>query len=130
MIEELEEVLLLTYPQLEPEVTHRFAPGVYLREIFMPAGSFIIGHQHNTEHFNIVLFGEAEVLMGNESKLVGPGTFVSKAGVRKVLFVRQDMRWITVHPTIETDIHKLEAELITKSAAYLKHEASARKGLE
>lgn len=47
--------------------------------------------------------------------------FVSDAGVRKVLYIEEDMLWSTVHPTEERDLDKLENLLITKSPSYTKH---------
>lgn len=113
---------LLKLPQVDCPLVHRFAPGVYLREIFMPAGIFVIGHEHKTEHFNIVTEGCARVMMDGVAEVISaPCTFVSGAGVRKVLYIEQDMRWITVHPTNETDLEKLEAELIVKSPSFMQH---------
>ncbi len=120
------EAALLDHPQLEMPVTHRFAPGVYAREIFMPAGqggSFVLGHEHKTEHFNIVLTGRALVAMdGNVEEIVAPCIFKSGKGVRKALLIIEDMRWITIHPTKETDIAKLEEQLVIKSAAFSDHQ--------
>lgn len=102
---------------------HRFAPGVYMREIFMPAGAVILGHEHKTEHFNIVLSGRARVMMGGETQeIVGPCTFVSKPGVRKLLYILEDMRWQTIHPSKQTDVTKLEKKIVRKSKTWLKHE--------
>jgi quercetin dioxygenase-like cupin family protein len=117
-IEEVERDLL-GEQQVEMPLTHRFAPGVYLREIFMPAGTFVIGHEHRTEHFNVVLSGRASVLMNGEvTEIVAPHTFVSGPGVRKILYIHEDMRWQTVHPTDETDLENLEDQLIIKSTSY------------
>lgn len=90
----------------------------------MRAGTFVIGHEHKTEHFNIVLTGRASVMLedGKVQEIVAPCTFVSHAGVRKVLYIHEDMIWQTVHPTEETDVDKLEAALIVKSVSFLKHE--------
>lgn len=121
-IERVEENLL-HLPQIGMPLTHRFAPGVYLREIFMPAGTFVIGHEHKTEHFNIVLTGRARVLVDGVVREVGAGeVFVSKPGVRKVLYILENMRWQTVHPTDETDISKLEELLIIKSPSFIRSE--------
>ncbi len=120
-VERVEEHFL-KYPQIDCPLVHRFAPGVYLREITMPAGSFIIGHQHNTEHFNIITKGRALVMMdGVTETIVAPCVFASGVSVRKVLYILEDMTWTTVHPTHETDLNKLETELITKSETYMKH---------
>ena len=120
--EELEglEKTLLSFPQIVAPLVHRFAPGVYIREITMPAGSLIIGHEHKTEHFNIVLKGRADVMMDGQivDTIVAPCTFVSSAGVRKLLHIHEEMIWQTVHPTAETDICKLEEELVIKSKTF------------
>lgn len=101
-------------PQVECPLVHRFAPGVYLREIFMPAGSIVIGKIHKTRHFNVVLKGRCHLVSedGSVVELVAPCTFVSDAGVQKVLYIDEDTVWQTVHPTSETDLDKLDAELI------------------
>lgn len=113
------EKLLLEWPQVECPLTHHFAPGVYTREILMPAGSFIIGHEHKTKHVNIVLSGRALVMInGQPFQIEAPYIFVSDPGVRKVLFILEDMRFATVHPTQETDLVKLEEELIIKSISH------------
>lgn len=114
------EKALLEFPQLDCPLTHKFAPGVYLREIFMPAGTIVIGHEHKTAHFNVVLAGRARVMMdGVVEEIVAPCTFVSQPGVRKVLYILEDMRWATVHPTKETRIDKLERKLVKKSLAWV-----------
>ncbi len=122
------EAAFLEAPQVDMPVTHRFAPGVYAREIFMPAGTFVIGHEHRTKHFNIVLTGRARVMVDNEvvREIAAPDVFVSEAGVRKVLNVLEDMRWLTVHPTDETNIEQLEALLIRKSGRFLEHQAKQK----
>ena len=105
--------------QVECPVKSRFAPGVYLREIFMPAGSFVIGKIHKTEHFNIIQSGRVVLIDDEGSRVLeGPCTFVSKAGVRKVLYIETDCVWSTVHPTDETDLVRLEALLIEPSEVH------------
>ena len=127
---EIEEVegALLALPQVAMPVTHVFAPGVYYREIFMPKGHFIIGHEHKTKHLNVVLSGRARVLIdGVVSELAAPAVFVSEAGVRKMLEITEDMRFATIHPTAGLEacgenIEQLEDALRTKSATFLAHE--------
>jgi hypothetical protein len=103
--------------EVECPVKHGFANGVYLREIFMPAGTYVIGKEHKTEHFNIILKGQAYVLMNDDVQLItAPCTFVSEAGTRKVLVVLEDMIWQTTHvnPDNTTDIEELEDKLASK----------------
>lgn len=91
---------LAALPLLDCPVTHFHAPGVYCREIFMPAGALIIGRRHLTEHVNIVTTGRARVLMnGTIHDIKAPCRFISKPGVRKVLYILEDMMFMTVHAT-------------------------------
>ena len=102
---------------------HFFAPGVYVRQVVMPAGHAIIGHEHRTEHLNTVLTGKALVWMNGEVQTItAPCTFVSSPGVRKVLLILEDCTWQTIHPTNETDLAKLREELIIESAPFLEHQ--------
>jgi hypothetical protein len=101
------------FPQTECPLKHHFAPGVYVREIAMPAETIIIGHIHKTEHLNILIQGACYIVHEDNTReeLRAPMTFVSKAGVQKVLYITENMIWQTVHVTDETDIERLEAML-------------------
>jgi hypothetical protein len=122
-IEELEKQLI-PLKQVEVPLEHMFAPGVYARQVEMPADTFIIGHKHNTEHFNIILTGRASVMMdGVIHEIKAPAILKSGVGVRKILYIHETMRWITIHPTDETDVQKLEDMLVVKSDAFLHNQA-------
>jgi hypothetical protein len=117
------EARLLNMEQVDCPLVHRFTDGAYLREITMPAGMFIIGQKHRTRHFNVVLSGKAVVMMdGIVRPVTAPDIFESDPGVRKVLYIVEEMRWATLHVTPETDMAKLEELLIEKSPAFLAHE--------
>lgn len=106
-------------PQVDCPLKHYFAPGVYIREIFMPAGSIVIGKIHKTEHFNIIQRGLVSLIDENfKREDLGPSTFVSKAGVQKVLYIHEDTIWSTVHLTSERDLEALEAQLIEPHDSY------------
>jgi len=122
MIEQLETVML-DMPQIDVPVVHHFGPDVYMREAIMPEGSFIIGHEHTTEHYNIVLTGRASVLVdGVIHEMKAPCIIKSKANVRKIGYIHETMRWLTIHPTKLTDIKELEDTLIVKSESFKNHE--------
>ena len=102
----------------ELPLVHTFSEGVYAREIFMPKGMVVVGHVHNTTHLNMVSKGKALVwINGVVSKIEAPFTFESKAGVRKVLDILEDMFWTTIHVTNERDITVLESTLVDKEAS-------------
>jgi quercetin dioxygenase-like cupin family protein len=113
---------MLELPQVDISLIHRFAPGVYMRTVVMPAGSVVIGHEHTTEHFNVVLGGRALVkFQGRVEMLAAGDVFVSSAGVRKVFEVLETLTFATIHPTEETNVEKLETQLVRKSETWTDH---------
>lgn len=99
--------------QVQLPLLHNFAPGVYLRRILMPAGTFVIGKTHRTEHMNLVLSGSASVMIDGEIRFLKTGdVFNSGEGIKKVLYIHEEMIWGTIHPTAETDMDKLEKQLV------------------
>lgn len=120
-IERLEHWLLSQPVQAEHDMKHSFGPGIYLREILMLKHTLLIGHEHKLEHFNMVLSGKALVVMdGKEQLIEGPCYFKSAPGVRKVLYILEDMRWVTIHPNPddERDLAKLEDRQIRRSETF------------
>ena len=107
-------------PQAECPLKHYFAPHVYVREIFMPANTIVIGKIHKTKHFNIVQTGRATLICedGSHQQLNAPCTFVSEAGMQKVLYIHEDMVWSTIHITDNRDLESLETELIEPDESY------------
>lgn len=127
--EEIEK-RLLALPQIELPLEHRFSFGVYMREILMPAGTFVIGAKHRTEHLNIITQGRALVMMdGIIREVTAPCTFVSGAGVRKTLYIAEEMRWATIHLNLdnERDIEVLEGRLVDFNPTELEHRADLAK---
>lgn len=96
-------------------VTHRFSDGIYLREILMPKGTRIIGKIHATEHFNVLLTGKVTVITAEGSEYIeAPYTFISKAGVQKVVVIHEDCQWQTLHVTDKTDLEEIEKDVIVE----------------
>lgn len=100
-LDALERALLDSgLPVIDLPLIHRFTPGVYAREIFMPAGTLLTSKVHNTEHFYVVLSGMARVgLPGQPTQTLTAGHVgVTKPGTRRLLYILEDCRWITFHP--------------------------------
>jgi hypothetical protein len=112
------ERVMLGMPQVEIKTTHYFAPGVYMRQIFIPKGVTVTGKIHKTEHLNILSQGELSVWTEDGVKRLKASTVIkSKPGIKRVGFAHEDSVWITVHhnPEGETDTDKLEEMLIAKT---------------
>lgn len=107
---------LLKMEQLECPVTHHFAPGLYAREIFMPKGALVVGKIHKHSHVNTISKGRVLVSTEFGSKeLEAPCTFVSEVGAKRAVLVLEDCIWTTYHPTEETDLEKIEAQVIAEN---------------
>jgi hypothetical protein len=98
-------------------LTHKFAPGVYVREIFIPAGMLVVGKIHKHDHPNFLMSGEVLVVTedGGREHLKAPLSMISKAGTKRIVFALQDTVWITVHATNEQDLEKIEEDVIAPS---------------
>lgn len=104
---------MLRMEQLPIDTHHHFAPGQYAREIVIPAGTLLTGKKHKTEHLNVVSKGDITVWTEDGMRRIkAPFTFVSKPGTKRVGLAHEETVWITIHATSETDLVKLEAELI------------------
>lgn len=110
------------YPRLDCPVVHRFVPGIYAREIFMPAGTVAAGKIHLKDHISVIL-GDVSFASTVEGvhRITGCETFTSNAGVKRVVCCHADTWWTTFHPnpTDERDLAKLEALLIAPDFAAL-----------
>lgn len=114
------EAAFLDMPQADCPITHRFADGIYIREVRMPAGSYVIGHHHKSDHLNIMLTGHLTILNddGTKTDLHAPQTFIAPAG-RKIAYIHDDVIWQNVFATEERDVEALDAMFLDKSDAWL-----------
>lgn len=116
---EVMEQLALKEEQVDCPVIHSFSPGIYIREVHLPAGIFAIGHYQKTEHLNIFLQGKVTVLNddGTTQYMEAPMRFVGQPG-RKCGVIHEDVVWLNIYATDETDIETLEATYLDKSDAW------------
>ena len=112
-------------------VTHHWAPGMYAREILLPAGVLIVGKIHRHAHVNTVVRGHVWVATeAGLHEIVGPHTFTSDPGTKRVVLALQETVWITYHPTDKETVAEVEADIIAPSFDALTHNtAAAARGL-
>lgn len=104
-------------------VRHRFAKGLYCREILIPKGVKIIGKIHATEHFNTIVQGECLVITTTEEKRIkAPYTWVTKSGEQKAVLALSDVLWQTYHVTDKTDVDEIEKDVIVDNFSQLSHD--------
>jgi len=115
---DLERLMLEEMPPLtaEPEVEHFFANGSYGRKIKMLKGSVIIGKIHKHSHINVISQGIIQVWTEFDTVTYeAPITFVSNPLTKRLVKVLEDTVWTTIHVTDETDLDKIEKEVIAEN---------------
>lgn len=112
------EAMMLAAPQIDCPVQHHFGPGLYMREAFLPAGTYIMGHAHKHESMNIMLKGKMAVIVDGEAKVIeGPYIFTAGPG-RKLAYIIEDTVFLNAYATNETDVDALEEMVVEKSDAW------------
>lgn len=118
-------------PQVEIPLEHYFAPGVYARVIYIPAGVVLTGKIHKTLHMCILAQGTIHVTVDNgEHAEVYEGfcIFNAPAGSKKAIYAETDSVFINIHPTDLTDIEEIEEVFIAPSYEALEQERRERLG--
>lgn len=100
-------------PQAELVTEHQFSPGMYMRKVFRPAGTLIVGKVHKKRHFFLCAKGEIIAWTEGGMKRLQAGDIVeSQHGTKRVTLAVTDAIGITIHRTDLTDLDEIEAELI------------------
>lgn len=110
-IQQLTADLLALAPneKREFEVKHTFLNGMYMRELFIPKGSLLVGKIHKLDCLNIVSKGDISILTETGSARVSAGySVVSPAGIQKVGYAHEDTVFVNVFRADETDVEKIE----------------------
>lgn len=109
---------MLKQPQVELKTVHHFSPGVYARELHIPAGVILTGKIYKHALLNILSQGEMSVLVDDQVVLVkAPFTVISPPGTKRIARAHTDCVWTTIHGTNETDLDKIEEQFIAKDYA-------------
>jgi len=100
--------------QVEMPVKHHFIDGVYLRELFIPAGTLLTGKIHNKENFSILASGTLRITNGTDSIIISaPHVMSDKPGIKRMGYAETDVVFINVIKTDLTDIDEIEKELVS-----------------
>jgi len=106
-----------TFEPVEYPLIHTFRPGWYIRTIFLPAGTVIIGKIHKFEHPYIIWTGHVHVKTEQDGmeEIRGMHRGISPVGVQRAILVHEDTIWSVFHPTDSTDLDEIERQVIAKS---------------
>lgn len=100
--EETLEYSITTMPEVVCPLTHLFTPGLYVRKIFMPAGSLVSSRTHATRHPFIIAEGKVDVISPFERfTYEAPFMGVTEPGTKRFLYTHTDTVWLTIHANPE-----------------------------
>lgn len=97
-------------------LVHTFGDNLYIRQITMPAGLVLTSKMHKTTHPYFVIKGDVSVLTDEGTvRIKAPYWGMTKAGTKRVLRIHEETVWITVHSTKQTELAKIEEEVIAEN---------------
>lgn len=99
-IDKLEVKLAADYPLVDCPLVHRFTPGMYIREIFMPTGVMATSRCHNTCHPFTISKGSTAISIDGVGWDIfeAPFTGITQKGTRRILYILDDCIFTTYHP--------------------------------
>lgn len=107
---------MLKMPQVDIPVKHFFAKGVYARQGTIKKGTLLIGAIKKISHINIITSGDISIFTEEgERRITGPAMMVSPPGTKRVGYAHEDTVWTTIIGTDETEVEKVEEEVLAKT---------------
>ena len=98
---------------------HFFGDGMYARKVVMPAGQLIVSMIHKQTHPYFIMSGDVSVLTEDGVKRYKAPYFgMTKGGTQRILYTHEETTWITVQQTHETDLNKIEKDVMTDAPEY------------
>jgi len=107
---------LIEHPDcFELPTKHHFVDGMYCRELFIGAGTLLVGATHTKACLNLLTEGTIVISNGEqEVTLKAPQTFIGRAGVQKIGYALTDCVWVNVFRTDTTTVEDAERELFVE----------------
>jgi hypothetical protein len=97
-------------------LAHHFLPGMYLRDVHVRKGMLTIGKIHKHPCANFLIKGDRSTVVGDRIvRVKAPYMDISPAGTKRITYTHEDSVWRTAHLTTETDIEKLEHDLVAET---------------
>jgi hypothetical protein len=109
------ESMIASYPQVECPLVHRFTNNMYIREIFVPAGTLLTSKVHKFEHPFVLSKGTITIWDGEEEIYISaPFCGITKENTRRIVFVLEDCVFTTFHVTDKKTVEEVEDEILIK----------------
>jgi hypothetical protein len=96
--------------EVETPLTHYHTEDLYGRRIIVPAGSVFTTRVHLYDHISVALRGVITIVDNDKDfkTVSAPDVFVTKAGTHRIVYVHEEVEFLTVHHCEEQDDDKVE----------------------
>jgi len=107
------ESIIAQQEQVECPVIHRFTPSMYIREVFVPAGTLLTSKTHKKEHPYVLSQGTITMWDGEGGRIdiSAPYCGVTKENARRVVYVHQDCVFTTFHVSDKKTVEEVEKDI-------------------
>ena len=105
---------IIDIPELP--IKHDFADQLYLRQMTMQEGQFVVGAIHNHKHIWFLMKGKITVNDNGEIiDHIAPCYMVSEPGSQRIIYAHEHSIFVNVHKNLSNnkDIKSLEEELVS-----------------
>jgi len=112
----IEEKMMRQPQQTGLKVTEMVLGGIYVRSLFIPAGTILTGMIHKKDCINILASGVIQVWTESEGiiSIKGFEMFKSEAGSKRIGKTWTDVHWVNVFPVDEgVDLDDMVAHVAT-----------------
>ena len=95
-------------------IKHNFSDQLYMREMKMKAGTFVVSAMHHTDHFWFLMTGRIQVTTDGETvEHIAPCFEKSIKGAKRLITCTEDCVFINVHknPSNDQNLDKIEKNL-------------------
>ena len=107
---------------------HTFADGVYVRQMYMPKDTAVIGKIHKREHVWFLLQGCISVATENKiEEYEAPCYVVSPGGSKRVILALEDSIFVNIHPNPSNTQDLIELEKYNVAKNYEEYEQYIKK---
>jgi len=103
-------------------------PGIYIRELTMPAGQIVISEIHKQKHPFLITQGKVSVYDGHTMQLYdAPFKGITEPGTKRILYTHERTTWITFHPVEFTSLDEVDPVEVITCATFEEFDALAPK---
>ena len=107
---------------------HTFADGVYVRQMYMPKDTAVIGKIHKREHVWFLLEGYISVATENKTEEYEAPCYVVSPGGRKIVIIAlEDTIFVNIHPNPNNTQDLIELEKYNVAKSYEEYEQYIKK---